>query len=431
MIKYLLLSIANIISINFLFGQQPTIKLSFEKAEDTLRRAENDVIYPITLKLDSIGMDEDSLSFYTVEIKVDEEKSTLPKSSYNLNFNSVKLDKIKSTYTLFLVLKKDIIVDRDRELNLFIEIKRDSKQVGINISNSNQTLNIIAQSIKTINNYNYLAYIGTNFDLIDGVKAKNLFFAVNLFSPHLIKGDGLGFNLILYGNRTLTLTDTSGRVNFTSKVVGIAGDSARYFQEEGLKTVTRVSDNLGATFSPLIRFCKFSKRNKKTQIFYAPQFEFIWRRTEISTEYTDIVFIDSSLVRANRPIIGTLTITPTKEKKPINIYDVYYGLLGLYLSHENNHISIRIQSAAGFNFSYTAEGVNMNNKPNLYTYSRNWSCLGYVRTWITEPTSGITFGAEVSNAFLRGDYQPYYNVTLSKAINLNTLGAIFKPIATR
>lgn len=428
--NYFSFTVVFIFTINFIFGQQ-TIKLSFEKSEDTLRRAENDVIYPITLKLDSEGMPEDSLSFYTVEIKVNEETSTLPKSSYSFHFNRVNLDKIKSNYTLFFVLKKDNMVDRDRVVNLFIEITRDSRKVGINFSSSNQTLTILAQSIKAVNNYNYLAYIGTNFDLIDGVKAKNLFFAVNLFSPHLYKGDGLGFNLILYGNRTLTLTDIAGRVNFTSKVVGIPGDSARYFQEEGLKTVTRVSDNLGATFSPLIRFCNFANRSKKTQIFYAPQFEFIWRRTEISTEYTDIVFVDSSVVRADRPITGTLTITPTKEKNPINIYDVYYGILGFYLNHENSHISIRIQSAAGFNFSYAAEGISMRDKPNLYTYSKNWSCLGYVRTWITEPTSGITFGAEVSNAFLKGDYQPYYIVTLSKAINLNALGAIFKPVVSR
>jgi len=304
--------------------------------------------------------------------------------------------------------------------------------VAINVSDTNQNFSLIVGGTRTINNYNYLGYVGTNFDLVDGVKAQNLFFAVNLFAPPQLKGDGFGFNLTLYGNRSLTATDTSGRVNIPSKVVGLGGDSARYYREEALKTVSRVSDNLGATFSPLIRLGRMSDHDRKTQVLYAPQLEFIWRRTKVTTKYSDNILIDSGRVIQGRPITGTIILTPPNEIVPINIYDFYLGALGLVLNHENNFISVRLQGSIGVNYRYASDSKKYNSSNNLPSYTRSVNIQSYVRAWITEPTSGLTFGAEVSNTIGKLDnYQPYYNVTLSKAFNLNALGAIFNPVISR
>lgn len=422
------------LSLSFLLAApataQQTVKIFFEQAQDTIRREETVSTYPITIKSDSVLIKTDSLYLYTVTAKIDEVKSTLPKSDYKLNFSSVTLDKISSGYTFFLTLQGDTEIDRDRHLFLNLEITKGGKKVGINLPRSNSTLHITVQSFKALNKYNYLGYIGTNFDLIDGVKARDLFFAVNLFVPPLQKTQKFGFVLTLYGNRTISLTDTSGRVSYTSKIIGLPGDSARSYREEALRTVTRVSDNLGATFIPLFKLGQVSKSEQNTQLYYAPQFEFIWRRTKITTSYKDKVLLDST-DRANRPISGTLILTPTNETIPLNIYDVYLGLAGLMLNHENDFISIRIQSSLGFNISYTANSsrdIRILDKP---SYQRAWDPFFYARAWVTEPISGLTFGAEVSNTFLRGNYRPYYNVTLSKAINLNALGAIFQPVTSR
>lgn len=426
---------------------QQTVKITFAQAQDTIRKKQTAIIYPIIINSDSVMIPKDSLHLYTVTAKIDEEKSTLPKSNYKLDFNSIALDKLlasaSSGYTFFLTVDGDSVVDRDRHLFLNLVVTKDSEEVGVNLTRSNSTLHITVESFKALNKYNYLGYIGTNFDLIDGVKTRDLFFAVNLFVAPQDSGQGFGFGLTLYGNRTISLTDTSGRRTYTSKIVGLGGDSARFYEAEGLRTITRVSDNLGATFSPLYRIgIKARKKNWKarlnkvsntdriTQLYYAPQFEFIWRRTIITTTYTDNILIDST-DRPNRPIRGTLVLTPIYEAVPFNIYDVYLGLAGILLKHENTSISIRVQSSFGVNFSYIASNSRESSTSNYQQYERAWNPFFYARAWVTEPLSGLTFGAEVSNIFGRGNYRPYYNVTLSKAINLNALGAIFQPITSR
>jgi len=409
---------------------QKTIKLSFEKSNDIVYRQETDVVFPISLKLDSVKIDKDSLSQYIVTIKPSDEKSTLAKSCYSLAFNSITLDKMSSSYTFYINLQKDTLGDINRQIYFLIEIKRKSQNADINISDSNKTLNLIVQGFKRLNNFRYLAYVGTNFDLVDGVKAQNLFFATNVFLPPQSIRERFGLNFSLYGNRTLSQTDTSGRVRYTSKIIGLGGDSARYFQEEALKTVNRVSDNLGVSFSPLVWLGKVSNPNRTMQLYYAPQLEFIWRRTKISTSYTNSVIVDSSLIRQNRPITGVLTLTPPKTTTPINIYDVYIGLAGFFLSHENEYISLRLQGSLGVNFSYMSSAQTINSIQS--SFDRSFSFLGFGRAWITEPVSGITLGAEVSNTFGNRDrYQPYFNVTLSKAIKLKSLGTIVEPVTAR
>lgn len=428
--NFYLLSIFCLIALGNATAQQ-TATVSFLQTQDTIRKKAVSVIYPIIIKTDSVKIDQDSLKFYTVTAKVDAEKSTLPKSDYKLDYSSITMDKLSSEQTFFLTIKGDSITDRDRHLFLNLEITKGGVKEGINVSSGKTTMHIIVEGVRDITKYNYLGYIGTNFDLIDGVRAKDIFFAVNLFAPPQDRGKGFGFNLTLYGNRTLSLTDTSGRRQYTSRIVGIGGDSARTYTEEALRTVTRVSDNLGATFSPLIRIGKVSDPGRKTQLYYAPQFEFIWRRTKITTSYTDNVLVDST-DRPNRPIRGTLILTPATETIPINIYDVYLGLAGATLNHENEHISVRIQASLGINYSYIAlRSSRLSEKERGPEYDRSWNVFTYLRTWITEPISGLTFGGEVSNLFGKGNYRPYYNVTLSKAINLNALGAIFQPITAR
>lgn len=419
---------------NFLTGfSQSSVHMIFTKEKDTVRRQQYELYHPVTIKLNSNTIKKDSLKYYTLTIKPNEEKSTIAKSSYVLHFASVALDKINNEYTFFIAIKKDNSYDRDRQLYLNLEFKKELETQLINKADTNQTAIINIQGIRSVNDYNYLGYVGTNFDLVDGVQAKNLFYAINLISTPQIKGDGFGFNLTLYGNRTLTRTDTLGNENYLSKIVGLGGDSARYYYDTAFKTVNRVSDNVGITFSPIFSLGNLSKPEKKTQLFYAPQFEFIWRRTKTTTNYSNVRSGDTSQIRYNRPISGTIMVNqPVSTVVPNNEYDIYLGIAGLMLKHENNLISIRMQGSLGININYfpnpTAKSLRNNSIPSFEKKTR-WFC--YIRTWITEPTSGITFGAEVSNYFGKKHTNPIYNVTLSKAISLNALGALFTSVAPK
>lgn len=261
---------------------QKTVKVYFKQEKDTISRDIKPDVLPITLKGDLGKIDKDSLKFYTVAVKTNDEKSTFARASYNLNFNSFTLDKLSAAfeYTFYLNLLADPNTDRERHLYLYLEITKNDKQ-EVNAADSNLTLDILVHPYSGIKKYNYLAYVGTNFDLVDGIQAKNLFFATSIFSTPEIKKGGFGFFLTLYGNRAVTSTDISDRVRYAPKIVPLPGDSARTYFEEALKTVTRVTDNLGATFSPLIRIGKtLGDPKRETQLYYAPQFELIWRRSK-------------------------------------------------------------------------------------------------------------------------------------------------------
>jgi len=410
-----------------------SISIVFTKDADTIQRSASEVIHPVTIKVEENKIPEKDRSTYLLKVEIDETTSTLPRSAYSIDFNTVTIDKLSNEYTFYIRIKKDEETDRERNIDLNIEIyDKDGKKVSINSAKNITKYSLMVDAFRRLHTTNYLAYVGTNFDLVDGVQAKNLFFATSIFSAP-IKKRGIGFSLTLYGNRTTTTTDTSGRVSYQSRAVPIGGDSARFYTEEALKTSSRVSDNLGASFSPVIGLGKISSPDNIVQLYYAPQLEFIWRRTTIVTRYTDAKVVDS-LDRAERPFSRPISLTEPVTKTPINIYDIYLGLIGMMLVHENNFISVRIQTALGWNVSYTAgRGNGLTRGEELKSsYRRSDQGYFFARAWITEPKSGVTIGAEVSNTMFNGsNAQPYYNVTLSKAINLSSLGGIFQPVTTR
>jgi len=400
--------------------------------KDTVQRESKELIHPVTLLIDEKNIPESDRYKYEITVK-SEQKTNLSTAEYKLNFNSTTLDKTSKEYTFYIIITASDHTDIERSVYLSVSVSKIGATTNENSATASTSHELVVFPSKSLNTYNYLAYVGTNFDLVDGVQAKNLFFATNLMSAPVRKR-GFGFSLTLYGNRTTTSTDTSGRTTYTSKAVPIGGDSARFYMESGIKTINRVSDNLGASFSPLIRlFGHLSDPEHVVQLYYAPQFEFIWRRTTITTRYTDVQLVDS-IDRADRPFSGPIILTDPVLRTPINIYDIYLGLIGVLMNHENKFVSVRIQVAIGWNFSYTSgRGTGLTRGGQLATfYTRTNQPFFFTRAWITEPVSGITIGAEVSNTlFMKEKAQPYYNVTLSKAINLSSLASIFQPVTTR
>jgi hypothetical protein len=383
---------------------------------------------------------------YIIDVTVNEDKSTLPKKDYEIiaTLNSKSLKDLKSKGNLIrLVIKQDDASDKqEKTLKLFltIKIKNDEKNDDDASNNDNKITEVELDILPTespISSYKILGYLGTNFDLVDGVQAKNLFFATNIFIADSKKW---GFSLGIYGNRTMTKTDTARNTSFTSKIISIGRDSIGYYRDTAMKVTSYVSDNIGANFSPLIPLKFFSDGDIK--VYYAPQFEFIWRRTKIENTFLNnsTTKIDTAENRFPAGVALPL-ITPLTSKSNLNIYDAYLGLVGLLLRYETDEISIRATSSFGINFNYVPTGP-LSNDQNLAVnaiFQKQTRLFFFGRLWITEPSTGLTLGAELSNFFgsktINGvnvsKAQPYYNVTLSKAFNLRNLAAIVKPLTQR
>jgi hypothetical protein len=387
------------------------------------------------------SLPDDPFKDYVLKVEPNATKSTLPLGSFEIDFREVVLSKLGKEYKFYLIINPDKDEDRAREIHLDLKISstNDPKLQNILNDNNNPGLVIKVDAVEkdtALNQYNYLAYIGTNFDLVDGIKAKNLFFATNIYklpkSNDEAKND-VGFNLTLYGNRTLTTTDNLGPKVYDATYVKIPGkDSARVHRNQGTLVETRVSDNLGAAFSPMFNLWNLANSNRTFQLLYAPQIEFIWRRYTITRTYSDIVKLDSARVIRWRGS-DIFELTPPNEVIHSNNYDVNLGLLGAFLSHETKNISLRFQAAGGYSFRYTSQrqtGLNSLTGATESSFKKQGDWFFGARLWITEAISGITLGAEVSNRIFR-NYEPFYNVTLSKALSFNNIGSIFSPVTKR
>lgn len=237
---------------------------------------------------------------------------------------------------------------------------------------------------------------------------------------------GIGTYISLYGNRTITATDSLSDVTRTSKIVRASDTTAIYYNERANRISSYYSDNLGAYFSPLVNLGKWSAKENNLRIYYAPSAEFIWRRTNLNISYSGKTPTDT--IVKNEQVIGEI-IAPNKFSTSFNQYQFNMGYLGFFLAHENKHISIRLYCAIGHCSKYIHAASATT--PFLYDvpYRKQQDVFFSGRLWATEPVSGITLQAEITNTFKNPT--PYYGVTLSKAIHFQHLGSIFSPISSR
>ena len=415
---------------------QAKYEINFVNTKSFTRDKLQAYTYPVYLQA-KIGNLKDSDNYKAV-VSVDE-TSELPKAFYKIDFTEknfeVLNEKDSSKNTIYITIYKDSIEDRTWPLVLKVDVYRNNVKLNDSLNTGKfKTLKIDVEGIKeddSLKAYNYLAYIGTNFDLVDGVKTKNLFFSTNIFLPPL-KKKSVGMYLSLYGNRTMTTTDTSGNVIRTSKLVGISDTTYKRFTEQTTLLRTQVSDNLGAYVSPLIRLGNASNRENTIQLYYTPSLEFIWRRTNIYSNFTGSTNVDSVIERGS--FHGTIEYGRSSS---INVNEFVFsvGLISLMVVHESKEISVRIHGSTGIISTYSplvaglTKGDLNGSSINQTNYTTKHDMFFTGRAWITESVTGITLQAEITNTLKYP--RPFYGVTLSKAINFKNLGKIFQPIVTR
>ena len=398
-------------------------------ATDVFQREKEDKIYP--LKLDATTLlGRYKNSDLTVEVTADDNASDISKKAYKLDFAKRTFKDLDTTAAKdnvgYLKIIKDSISGRPPS---YLVLKTTVKKGDAVVTESKQTITIKGIAEDSLLSYHYLAYVGTNFDLVDGPRAKNLFFATNVFLP-TSKKNTVGMYLSLYGNRTMSATDTVkgkyGPVLSASK--RLSDTSYRTYRSTYDVTSARVSDNLGAYVSALFQFWK--KGNNKIQLYYAPSLEFVWRRTSMTESYANGTVTDSSY-HSGSPGPGDANFAPLPTTTSnYNEYVFNVGVLGFMVVHESSEISVRVHCNVGYASTFSPASSKVLTPGN--------SSQGYVRTgdvffsgraWITEPSTGLTLQAEITNTW--NTPRPFYGVTLSKAINFKNLGKIFQPLVPK
>ncbi|RYD69519.1 MAG: hypothetical protein EOP53_27025, partial [Sphingobacteriales bacterium] len=186
---------------------KPKYSISFAPAsdkKDTIRRnSSKESLW--TVELRSSDLKNENLKDYTLEISTD--GSTLPKDHFEIvsSPNGKLLSELENSSTVRVIIKKEseeFKQAKPLELILKILVKRKvlnnmvADEDSNNVGKPKEIRLTLLKAEEPIPTYNYLGYLGTNFDLVDGVQAKNLFFATNIFIPSDTKW---GFSLGLYG----------------------------------------------------------------------------------------------------------------------------------------------------------------------------------------------------------------------------------------
>ncbi len=427
--KKLILLTAITLCCTMSYSQNQKPKVSFQKnAVEVKRSKSTDVTFPVPI-IYSHGSGRDTAGM-VITVSVVPGKSDLATTAYSVDFADRPLNSLNASDAtknqVYVKLNRDSIPDRARQLVLRFDINKNNRTVAnddFESENREIVLNIPAIKEDSISGYSYLAYIGTNFDLIDGGKAAQIFFAVNVFLPPL-KKKAVGYYLSLYGNRTMSIMDSVGDLRRTTKYVSLTDTSYMSYSMQMSRISSIQSDNLGAYSSPLIRLGNISNIENRIKVFLAPTLEFVWRRTKLETRYTNGKHLDSIMEKGS--IRGIMEFSDVQEYR-FNEYNFNSGL-GLMVVHESDNISVRVHVSAGYGIIYTPLKDNKSTEP-IMTYRKARDVFFTGRAWISEATTGLTLQAEIFNSMINP--RPFYGVTLSKALNFKSLGTIFQPITKR
>lgn len=427
-----LIYIVAIIGLQHCAKAQLTYTISFFESEKTTSRdKKNETTYKFLIKTPIV----ENADVYNLQVTigVDEQQTNISSSAYKLDAKpiTVKNGAALGETPFYLTLNPDSLADRERQIVFKLKVLREEKDIASE-NKGVGTMTVKIKAIETPKNdslksYRYLAFIGTNFDLVDGVKAKNLFFATNIYLPNeSTKGLKIGGFVSLYGNRTITSTDSLNDVSRVTKIKPLTDSTANYYFEKADRITQYSSDNIGAYFCPLINLGQLSNKNNVVKLYFNPSAEFIWRRTHTQVKYSNSIASDT--VTKNLKIDTEISLQD-RFTTSFNQFQFNVGALGFYATHENENISVRLYCAVGQAMKYIPTVLSSSNLVSDGSYQQQKDYFFSGRIWITEARSGLTLQAEITNTWKYPT--PYYGVTLSKAISFSNLGTIFSPLTAR
>jgi hypothetical protein len=414
-----------LLNFSYISSGQDTISIGFKDSKPIVfNRVDKDQILSIPLELE-IDKSIKNLDNYNFDLTLKDSESNLNRNDYKLYFEKATLLETKSKTEIFFKLKKDYLGDRFRRLYYEINVThKDTTKQLIN-SSEHKKLEVKINPYEQLLGYEYLAYVGTNFDLVDGIQAKDLFFAANIFNVPLNHKKRVGFYLSLYGNRAFTQIDSTAIERKTIDLTPI--DDTSYSKSTTTNYIfsKQVTDNLGVYVSPLFKINYFNPNLEKRDLnlYYSPSLEFVYRRKTLTYGDTGRVLKDSIVINGN---INDEELPTTTESplfgQSLNEFSFNLGIVGLFMSLENKNISVRVHGSVGYASNYNIDDAGTN-------FLQDADVFFSGRAWITESTTGITLQAEVTN--LLNEPRPFFVATLSKAFNFRDLGKIFQPITTR
>ncbi len=400
-----------------------SFSIGFKKSKVNIQRKSKEISLK-KVKLNMSNLSGDTL--YHISIQIDQSKTTLAPKDYLIELTNSQVNGVSngSDINCYITIFPDSLPDRKRYIYFSIQVSVNGRTVSHLNTSENQLLVLEVNDYQELDHMDYLAHLGTNFDLVDGIQPKNLFFATNAFIPNKkTKFPATGVYFSLYGNRSFSSSDSLKNISRLIEVEPLSDSSQLEIRQMSNRMSIFSSDNLGAQVSFPIAISNLSNKQNTAKAWLSPTAEFIWRRSKNKISYINIGGIDTTLTKRTKSELPSI-IQDNEFTINTNRFEFNYGI-GFFLDHTNDNISIRFNWAVGNSTPYLFQSSrSISNEAKFSELASDIYFSG--KLYIIEPKSGITFQAEVFNR--KRTPSPYYVVTLSKALKFRTLGNIFTPL---
>ena len=391
-----------------------------------------------TLSKDTVDSDVDKGS-YTAKVNIPK-GSLKAKSIITFAINKSKTDvtelnvPFESTYTIKDATKDEeasykVAFNRDnnndRKLSFEITVKDPEGNVFKLPEKVNSTLDVQIRSHRDFEKTDneYWVFVGTNFDLLDGVKARDLYFRGSFLVPlNNSNPKKSQFYITFEKNRFFSERDSLSRIRLTDVLPMMnKPDSMRLVQGYYNTFRETVTENIGFSLSHI---ANFKAKPEGQYNFYFMSGIYIDYQTRTSKYTNHSIQADTTTIRKDTGY----HFTPLASQSKSQSWNTNFYVGAMYI-HSGTSVNLKTFLQVGVNFNNfpSFSRISGLNQSTEYTQNKAFYTRFHLDATLLE-SPGLSFGAEV---YLRKGLMPLFNFTAAKVFDLRQLKTLFSKLPSQ
>ncbi|RUT67860.1 hypothetical protein D0817_24290 [Flavobacterium cupreum] len=425
MVRKLLFFVAFVCSITF-NGQQ--LKTEFAKASDTISSdSQKEISVTFNVHVPKQSSFEGTKVYWSIiptDVSLKDSEIFLPSN------REIIVSKTSDFFKPFTIK-----IQRSNTLDRIIKIKLSAKKDNADVPIESDLLTEYIIYIKPIaegevkalqkkKDYELWLLTGTNLDLIDGIKAEDLYFKANYLAniKSGSKSTRSWINVDFGRNRYFNSIDSLGGISFVQRLPSVSPDTIRQVVGE-YKTVKKVETN--NTFVDIYYMYQIRKLSSETSKLFFTLGLSLNSQTVKTTYNNSITATDTISFAVGQQVPRQTFPMYRNSSLKQNYKGIGYGIV--YVLDEEK-INVKTSLIAGWNtFTYPIY-IRYNGDAVVEEhYKSDPKAFMRFRFEGTVLNPGLSLGFET---FLRAGENPIYNVTLTKTIEFEQLASLFGPLPT-
>jgi hypothetical protein len=303
---------------------------------------------------------------------------------------------------------------------------RQDEFAALRIGNNNEFLTLRLSSKKSYDPQKpFWIELGANLDLIDGLRANNLFAGVFLYKRDIRSlcsrnnTDNLGIFAGVYESKAVTSRNDFPSTSFvyrTSDSFPPVSDSGYIFKDTGEVKVNQELRNVGLFISPQIRLSNGLSDGNGLHFFVGLWAEIQWQRITNNYDYTELRRLDT----LNIALTDLEKYNPLKKSSSVDLYSHYEGI-AFPIFFKWGDINLFFNAVVGTSNQFSSKQLALNDDLLLLNdIPRYWRGFYAMQFRLNEEHYGLAMSGEVRGLLIKNN-KPIITLVLSKKFDLNKL----------